>query len=228
MYEILAKILRVMKLTVFLLFLALTQVCAEGYSQSITYKGKNITLKQVFNEINKQTGYNVFWSSGIIAGAPRMDVNFENTPLRVVLETCLQRAHLTYSIEEKSIIIQAGIRAPVPEEEAPPPGITITGTVRDTTGAVMAGVSIVIVGSKDEGTVTDNKGKFVLDVKEGAVIRTSFVGYEQQTFTVVAGKTVYNVVLRQDVKLGNEIVITAYGQKQRKEAIVGSVSSINP
>jgi len=111
MYEILAKILRVMKLTVFLLFLALTQVCAEGYSQSITYKGKNITLKQVFNEINKQTGYNVFWSSGIIAGAPRMDVNFENTPLRVVLETCLQRAHLTYSIEEKSIIIQAGIRA---------------------------------------------------------------------------------------------------------------------
>ena len=228
MYEILAKLFRVMKLTVFLLFFALTQVCAEGYAQEITYKGKNITLKQVFNEINKQTGYNVFWSSGIIANAPRMDVNFENTPLRVVLETCLQRAHLTYSIEEKSIIIQADTRAPEPVEEAPPPGITITGTVRDTTGAVMAGVSIVIVGSKDEGTVTDNKGKFVLDVKEGAVIMVSFVGFEQRKFTVVSGKTVYNIVLLQDFKVGDEIVVTAYGQKQRKEAIVGSVSSVNP
>jgi TonB-linked SusC/RagA family outer membrane protein len=229
MYEILAKLFRVMKLAVFLLFFALTQVCAEGYSQGITYRGRNITLRQVFNEINKQTGFNVFWSSGIIANAPRMDVNFENTPLREVLETCLQRAHLTYSIEEKSIIIQADTRAPALVEEAPPPGIiTITGTVRDTTGAVMAGVSIIVAGGKDEGTVTDNNGKFVLDVKEGAVIRVSFVGYEQQTFTVVAGKAVYNVVMPRDVKLGDEIVVTAYGQKQRKEAIVGSVSSINP
>jgi TonB-linked SusC/RagA family outer membrane protein len=228
MYEILAKLFRVMKLTVFLLFLALTQVCAEGYSQDITYRGKNITLKQVFNEINKQTGYNVFWSSGIIANAPRMDVNFERTPLQEVLETCLQRAHLTYTIEDRSIIIQAAAPVPMPLEEAPPPGITITGTVRDTTGAPMAGVSIVISGSKDEGTVTDNKGKFVLDVKEGSVIIASFVGYEQRTFTVTAGKTVYNIVMQQDVKLGNEIIITAYGQKQRKEAIVGSVSTINP
>jgi len=216
-------------MTVFLLFFALMQVSAEGYSQSITYRGKNITLKQVFNEINKQTGYNVFWSSGIIANAPGMDVNFENTPLREVLETCLQRAHLTYSIEEKSIIIQADTQAPAPVEDALPPGtITITGTVRDTTGALMAGVSIVIAGSKDEGTVTDNNGKFVLDVKEGAVIVASFVGYEQQRFTVVAGRAVYNVVMPRDVKLGDEIVVTAYGQKQRKEAIVGSVSSINP
>ena len=240
MYEILAfhickppgcikKFFLVMRMTVFLLFFALMQVSAEGYSQSITYRGKNITLKQVFNEINKQTGYNVFWSSGIIANAPRMDVNFENTPLREVLETCLQRAHLTYSIEEKSIIIQADTQAPAPVEDALPPGtITITGTVRDTTGALMAGVSIVIAGSKDEGTVTDNNGKFVLDVKEGAVIVASFVGYEQQRFTVVAGRAVYNVVMPRDVKLGDEIVVTAYGQKQRKEAIVGSVSSINP
>lgn len=223
------KLLLTMKITVFLLFLALTQVSAEGYSQQITYREANTTLKQVFNEINKQTGFNVFWSSRVIAKAPTFNANFDHTPLLEVLDFCLKEAHLTYSIEGTTIIIRTAPPAPTPQpEEVVPPDITITGTIRDPKGAVMAGVSIVVVGSRNEGTTTDNNGKFVLDVKEGAVIKVSFISFESQTFTVTANKTVFNLVMLPDTKLGDEIIITAYGKKEKKEAVVGSVSSINP
>lgn len=59
------KFLLIMKLTTFILFLAFMQASAAVFSQKITYKQNDVTLKQVFNEINKQTGYNLFWSAKV-------------------------------------------------------------------------------------------------------------------------------------------------------------------
>lgn len=106
--------------------------------------------------------------------------------------------------------------------------ITVTGLVVDTTKVKLPGVTISVVNNTKIGTQTDENGRFILDVPEGSVIRISFVGFRAQTFTVTATNKVFNVVLKDDKLIADEVVVTAFGKKERKEALVGSVTSIKP
>jgi TonB-linked SusC/RagA family outer membrane protein len=106
--------------------------------------------------------------------------------------------------------------------------ITVTGLVVDTSKVKLPGVTVSVVNNPKIGTQTDENGRFILDVPEGSVIRISFVGFKAQTFTVTAANRVFNVVLKDDKLIADEVVVTAYGKKERKEALVGSVTSIKP
>ncbi len=74
------------KITSFIFFITLLQVSAAGLAQRITFSQKDATLKHLFTEINKQTGYNVFWSPKLVNNTIRINVNFNSTPLEEVLQ----------------------------------------------------------------------------------------------------------------------------------------------
>ena len=107
------------------------------------------------------------------------------------------------------------------------PHITITGTVIDTTGRRVEGASVTVPGKKSLGTSTDVNGRFILDVDEGATIIISYVGYGEQRITATSERKSIDIVLRT-ADAGESVVVTAYGKKVRKEAVVGSVTSVNP
>ncbi|HLZ87077.1 MAG TPA: SusC/RagA family TonB-linked outer membrane protein, partial [Puia sp.] len=109
----------------------------------------------------------------------------------------------------------------------PRPRITITGTVIDTTGQRVVGASVTVPGKKSIGTSTDVNGRFILDVEEGATIIISYVGYAEQRITATSARKSVDIVLRT-AAAGESVVVTAYGKKVRKEAVVGSVTSVNP
>lgn len=102
---------------------------------------------------------------------------------------------------------------------------TVTGKVTDTLGVGLPGVTVAVVNKINVGTQTDNNGKFVLDVAPGEILRFSYVGYREQRATVGAGNVI-NIKLTEENMLSEEVVITALGQKQRKEALVGSVTTV--
>jgi TonB-linked SusC/RagA family outer membrane protein len=106
--------------------------------------------------------------------------------------------------------------------------ITVTGTISDTAGNKMPGVTIVAVGKTNIGTVTDVNGKFVLDVADNTTLKISAIGYDDQEVVATANNKVFNIVIK--AKSGNlsEVVVTAFGRKERREAVVGSVTSVNP
>lgn len=108
------------------------------------------------------------------------------------------------------------------------PKITVTGTVTDTSKQALPGVSVIAENKKGIGTTTDLNGKFVLDVEPGAVLLFSFVGFTQQRVTLTEGQKTVNIVLKESTSQMQEVVITAFSQKQRREAIVGSVTSVRP
>ncbi|MBB6126038.1 TonB-dependent receptor [Mucilaginibacter lappiensis] len=219
-----------MKITSLILLLAFMQVSASVFSQKITYKQNDVTLKQLFSEINRQTGYNVFWSPKGSQKTYTLDVNFKNTPLDDVLKTALKNLQLSYIIDGKSIIITkeaAGVEA-FSTNTSILADITVTGSVKDSKGVPLTGVSISVVGNFKQGTVTDINGKFILDVKEGATIKITFVGFKSQTFIVTPQTKLFNVTLEEDVQQADEVVVTAYGKKERREAIVGSVTTVKP
>ncbi|MGV3764707.1 MAG: SusC/RagA family TonB-linked outer membrane protein [Chitinophagaceae bacterium] len=109
-----------------------------------------------------------------------------------------------------------------------PSRITITGTVKDTSGRVLEGASVVTNTKNALSTATDRNGKFVLEVPVGTEFRVSFVGFLEQSFEATTLRREFTIVLHEASAAGEEIVVTAFGKKQRREAVVGSVSSVNP
>ncbi|QEC54272.1 TonB-dependent receptor [Anseongella ginsenosidimutans] len=102
----------------------------------------------------------------------------------------------------------------------------IKGTVRDSTGA-LPGVMIAVKGQPGVGTVSDMNGRFILDIPDGDIILVfSMVGY-QSLEMAVGNQTEINVVLKQDVTALEDVVVVAFG-KQKKQDVVGAVSSITP
>lgn len=223
------KFLLIMRITTLIICLAIMQVSASVFSQTITFRKKNATLKQLFSEINQQTGYNLFWSPKLVRNTPGVDMDFNKTPLEEVLRISLTRLPLSFTINGKSIVIAPRIiEKELSAEKIVREDITITGSVKDVKGEAMPGVNISVAGNNKIGTVTDKNGKYILDVKSGAIITVSSIGFKSQTFIAGSETRVMNIILLEDVKVADEVVITAFGKRERKEAIVGSVTSIKP
>jgi len=95
-----------------------------------------------------------------------------------------------------------------------------SGHVTDSQGPLI-GATVMEKGTTN-GTVTDFDGNFTLNVKPGATLVVSYVGYESQE--VKAGTNLH-ITLKEDGHVVNEVVVIGYGT-QRREAVTGSVANI--
>src|SRR5687768_10247508 len=103
----------------------------------------------------------------------------------------------------------------------------VQGTVKDSTGAPMAGVSVSVKTQPNIGTTTDLNGKFVLSVPDpNSVLVFSMVGYDNHELPV-KGKGIISIVIKRASNSLNDVVVTAFG-KQKKRDIIGSVTTISP
>lgn len=109
-----------------------------------------------------------------------------------------------------------------------PAKITIAGSVTDSSGEKIQGASIIGENKKNISTTTDADGKFVLELTPGTVLVISYVGFKEQKVTVSESKRIIDIVLQHGNITADDVVIVAYGKKQRKEALVGSVTSVEP
>jgi len=100
--------------------------------------------------------------------------------------------------------------------------VIIKGQVLDESGESVPGANVVQVGTTN-GTLTDFDGNFSISVPQGAKINVSFIGYVTAT---VAAKNGMVVVLNEDRKALEDVVVIGYGT-QRKEAVTGSVASVS-
>lgn len=98
------------------------------------------------------------------------------------------------------------------------------GLVKDATGESVIGASVVVKGTTN-GTITDFDGNFSLDgIKKGDVIVISYVGY--QTQEIKWNGSPLNVILKEDSKTLNEVVVVGYGT-QKKANLSGSVAMVD-
>lgn len=102
--------------------------------------------------------------------------------------------------------------------------VSVKGIVKDSKGEPLIGVNVIEVGSS-VGTITDVNGTFSLKVSSAAKLKVSYLGF-QTAILEVGGKANLNVVLQDDNKVLNEVVVVGYGT-QRKEAVTGSVASVS-
>ena len=101
---------------------------------------------------------------------------------------------------------------------------SITGVVTDASGESVIGASVVEVGTTN-GVITDIDGKFTLSVDPNGKIKVSFVGYQPQVLDV-KGRNSFNIKMKEDSEMLDEVVITGYGGKQLRTKVTNSIAKV--
>jgi len=100
----------------------------------------------------------------------------------------------------------------------------VTGVVKDVSGEAMTGVGVVLKGTT-KGTITNIDGQYSIEVVSNSdVLEFSFIGYETIA-KQVDNQSVINIIMHEDVKTLEELVVVGYGT-QRKSDLTGSVVSV--
>ena len=213
------KYLMVMKLLLVFVLSTIFQVNAATYGQNVTLNIKNASLKEVLDVLRKQTGYHFLYRTEMLNQTRQLSINVTNEPLTKVLELCFEGQPLTYSINEKTIVLRERPVSPIKSVQQ----ARITGTVTDATGLAMPGVGIKVKGTSTTA-VTDTEGKYVVNAGGNITLVFSYVGYETQE-VAANGRTTINITLAESQAELSEVVVIGYGTVRRKD-LTGSVASV--
>ncbi len=217
--------LLVMKLLSILMLAVSLQLSAASNAQRVSLREKNAPLGKIFEEIRKQTGFNVVGSLQLIAAAPKVTVRLQKTTVAEALDACLQGSSLTYEIEGKTIIIKASPPRPNVNTAMDIPPITVQGRVTDEQGQPLVGVSIKVKG-RSAGTSTGVNGEYSLSLPDGNLVLVfTYVGYVAREILVKEQGTV-NVALKEEDRSLNEVVVIGYGTAKKSD-LTGAVARVD-
>ncbi|WP_169719488.1 SusC/RagA family TonB-linked outer membrane protein [Olivibacter sitiensis] len=211
-----------MKLTpICLLVFALNAYAGTGLAQKLSIHVSNTPLEKVLTDIRKQSGYDFLMKEEYIGKFKPVTIDVTQMEVSKVLEQLFSEQDFDYKVKDKLITIR-----PKSKVEKAPIAVQkrISGTVRDTVGAPLIGVSVRVAGSS-LGTMTDQNGSFSLaDVNDGAILTFSYTGFVSQEIKV-DGRNSYQVVLKEQLQGLDEVIVVAYGTVKKKD-FTGSIASI--
>lgn len=95
---------------------------------------------------------------------------------------------------------------------------TVKGSVKDATGESLIGVSVTVKGKEGVGTITDVDGNYSIVCGAQDILVFSYVGYATQEIAVKNQKQL-NVILKEDTKVLDEVIVIGYGTTTRKSAV---------
>lgn len=179
-------------------------------------------LEKTFQLLEKKTNLKFSYDRKDLDKELKLTKEFKNATLDQVLSYMSSVSSLEFKIIGKTINVVK--RTPKINNATQR---TIKGTVLDPNGTPIPGVNILEVGTTN-GVTTDFEGNFILNlISFRPKLRISYIGY--QTLEIeVQNKTQIEVMLKEDVQSLEGVVVTAFGQRQKKSDLVGSVTSIAP
>ncbi|MEG2514812.1 MAG: carboxypeptidase-like regulatory domain-containing protein, partial [Bacteroidaceae bacterium] len=184
---------------------------------------KETTIKNVFEQIEKNSQFVIFYNSDLINVTKKVAVDTKNKTVSQILDQLLKNTNLTYRIIDKQITI---IRKTVQEpKQSSKNGFRVTGIIKSKAGEPLIGVN-VLVKSTTVGTITDIDGKFEIRVPDkNSLLEISYIGFYPQSFLITESKNM-TIVLKENTQLLDEVVVVGYG-KQSKVSLTGSVASVS-
>ncbi len=221
------KTFLVMKLTTILVLTVCMQAGATGFGQHISISGQNMTLKKVFSEIQKESGYSFLYYDRDLENARSVTIDVRNANLVDVLNQVFAEQPLTYRIIEKTVVINERTARTNMEGSFLP--VDIRGRVVNEEGEGIAGVAIEVKGTKNV-TTSDNEGLFLLkNVPSNSTIVFTGINIETREVRVFRASDIAIVTLKKRISFQDEIVITVNTgyQSISKERSAGSYAKPN-
>ncbi|MBO9634480.1 MAG: SusC/RagA family TonB-linked outer membrane protein [Chitinophagaceae bacterium] len=217
-----------MKFTIFYLLITISQVAAKGWAQTINYSGKDVSIENILEAVRKQTGYEFFYRASDLKDAKPVTIQSRNMPLVAFLDEVFKGQPVSYEIRNKNIVVT---RKPVKTPDHPLTttellGITVSGSITDSSGNPLPGATVAIKG-KNSRTTTDQQGAFNIEALPGETLIISYVGFETVTLLVKNDMSNITVAMKPARKLEEEVVVSTGYQRLPRERSAGSFGVMN-
>lgn len=190
----------------------------------VNVKIDRLPLKEALVEVEKQSGYSFFYSNMLPNQDAVVSVRATGSSIESVMDELLKGLGIKYEVKpDKQITLTEKTLTPK-ETSSTRPVKVVSGTVVDASGLPVIGAGVLIEGTST-GAVTDENGKYSIEVPSGdSILEFSCMGY--QTLKVsLDGRRVIDVTLREDTQFLDEVVVVGYGT-QKKVNLTGSVSMV--
>lgn len=184
-------------------------------AQKVTFNGEQVSLKQAFEQIESVSKYKIAYNTAQLDVNRKVTLNQKDTDVLQVLDQLLAGTGCTYKVNENYIVITSQQTGAVKK---------VHGVVKDVNGESIIGANVVVKGNPSNGTITDLNGNFDLSVTSNTTLQVSYIGYNTQEL-FVGKKTDFNIVLKEDTELLDEVVVVGYGTMKKKD-LTGAVASV--
>lgn len=196
----------------------------NAQNQKVKLTGNNISLKTAFNQIEKQTELSVDYDSKTIDVKKLISTPSQAIALKDLMTLLLKDTKCDYIINKSHIIINFSPEEPKENNSGNKEVLKkITGLVVDEKGEPIVGASVVLKES-NTGTITNIEGLFSLEAPQQSQIIISYIGFEQ-TILAVDTASNYKIILKENSKVLDEVVVVGYGTVKKRD-LTGAVSSI--
>lgn len=195
----------------------------SAFSQHITLKTGNVTVKEAMEQLKKSSGYSFVFSSVDVNTGKRVSVSARNATIEEVVRQILKgQDGLEYEIKGKRIIIQRVGSSASPDKTKKK---EVRGKVVDDGGEPIIGATVVVKGT-NVATITDIDGNFVIVAAPSDKLELSMLGYVPMTLDPAKVNISRPVIMREDIQMLDEVVAIGYGSVKKSD-LTGSVSNVS-
>lgn len=200
-----------------------TATAEKIMAQKVSLNQKNATVAQLLTNIEKQTGYTFFYRKNDLEEMKPISVSLQNVSVEDALNYIFKDQPCSYQVQDKLIVLKKRVLASVHEEPVIRQDHLVVGTVKDSLGLPIPGVSVLIKGTS-KGTSTNADGNYQLQAEKGQVLVFRNIGYLEKEVIIGEGAKL-DVVLTSTSEGLDEVVVIGYGSQQRRD-VTGSVAPI--
>lgn len=188
----------------------------------VTVEINDLPLTDALKRLEEQSGYSFFYSNALPDRNTPVSVKAHDKDITYVMDRILEGLDVSYELKRDK---QIALYAKPQDSKTNSLSRVVTGVVRDTDGYPVIGAGVIVVG-QTYGTVTDENGKWTLELDNGDVdLEFSAMGYQAVTLST-KGKNEMTVVMSTDTQFLDEVVVVGYGT-QKKVNLTGSVSMVS-
>ncbi|MBQ6086480.1 MAG: TonB-dependent receptor [Bacteroidales bacterium] len=198
---------------------AFVLISVTAWGQKVTLRCTGEPLKAVLSEIQKQTDYQFVYNNSLVDVTVPVTVNLSGAEINEAMNQVLSGASLGWRIVDKQISI-----FPLEAQNSQPRNRAVSGVVTDSSGEPLPGAYVYEKGTQN-GTVTDNQGRYTLNVPRGSSIIVSLLGFNDIEIPVGQNAEI-NTSLVESTEFLDEAVAIGYGTVKKRD-LTGSISSIS-
>ena len=185
----------------------------------------NVPLSKVLNEIGRQTSLRIVYNTKDVNPDQIVSVKVNYQKLSSVMADLLENTNATFTVKNDYLVLYSSKGTKAVKEEVQQNKRIIKGLVSDNYGEPLIGVSVLVKGTAT-GTITDIDGNYSIEVPDDkAVLEFSYIGY-QKAVLPIAGISSFNVVLKEDTQVLNEVVVTAMGITREAKTLTYAAQTI--
>jgi TonB-linked SusC/RagA family outer membrane protein len=214
------KLILIVKITTFLIFISLVQASAAAFGQRMTMKEGAVSVEKVLWEIRRQTGYDVLVPTSKFKTKRTIQTNFENSPLADVLNAVVAGTDFTYRIHDKSVYFTENFRPYTDQITEQIRYVRISGRVIAADKRPLIGAGVRVSGTQTVTTTTSD-GRFTISARLVDTLLITYIGYKSRSI-VAREANGQDIILEEESSQMNEVVINTGIYQRKSESFTGS------